>query len=279
MFVDRDRLSGDGFTVVESAVDPSHVAALVAALDERFGVRMDEPETWATPLPITLPLWAHQAQWDVRQHPRVHAAFAEVWGRADLFVSQDALGFKAPLSVTPDAEHARALALHWDRDPRLPEHSYQGVLYLSDVGERDGPFCGVPGVFGDLRGWLERHPQDDQSGDEPLNLEGHEIVAVAGKAGDLVIFDSRLPHGNLDHRGSQPRLVQYVAMTPPGFWGEQPGDHAALHASGRANPTYRHKPGFDVIAPGPPAALTLLGRRLAGYDPWPVAGMCDELRR
>ena len=38
--------------VVENAVDPEQVAALVALLAERFGVELDDPRTWTAPLQV-----------------------------------------------------------------------------------------------------------------------------------------------------------------------------------------------------------------------------------
>lgn len=267
-------LESHGWAVVERVVDRGRVDALIALARELAGIDLDDRATWDV-APAAIAAWAHQAQWDVRQDPRVHRVFAELWGQDELLVSQDALGYKPPVAVVPDAREgaggladANGMSLHWDLHPGAGRHVYQGVLYLTDVGPDDGAFCAVPGVFGDLRGWLDRHPDADTSGDEQLDLEGHAVVAVPGGAGDLVIFDSRLPHGNLANHGDRPRLVQYVSMTPPGFWGERREEHAQLYLSGRANPSYRWKAGFDGPAPCPPARLTELGRKLVGIDPW-----------
>ncbi len=198
-----------------------------------------------------------------------------LWQTEELVASQDALGFKPPVDVVPEARpdaeglvSAHGLALHWDLDPRDERHLYQGVLYLTDVGPGDGEFCGVPGIFADLAGWLRRHRDAETNGDDPIDLEGHPIVGVTANAGDLVVFDSRLPHGNLPNHGRRPRLVQYVSMFPAGFWGERREDHAELYRTGMPNPTYRWKAGWDKPAPWPPADLTPLGRKLAGIDPW-----------
>lgn len=263
-----------GWAVAEQVASPRQVSALVELAHELAGVVLDEPETWDVPA-AALATWAHQAQWDIRQSPRLHALFAELWRSEALVVSQDGLGYKPPVDAVPDARadsesliSAHGLALHWDLDPREARHLYQGVLYLTDVGPEDGPFCGVPGLFADLAGWLGRHPDAQTNGDELLDLEGHPVVEVCGRAGDLVLFDSRLPHGNRTNHGKRPRLVQYVSMFPAGFWGERRQDHAELYRTGMANPAYRWKVGWDEPAPWPPAKLTPLSRKLAGLDPW-----------
>jgi hypothetical protein len=80
----------------------------------------------------------------------------------------------------------------------------------------------------------------------------------------LVVFDSRLLHGNAAHRGTAPRVVQYVAMTPPGFWGETADAWAELYRTGCAPEHFRRRPGWEGPAEDPPARLTALGRRLVG---------------
>jgi ectoine hydroxylase-related dioxygenase (phytanoyl-CoA dioxygenase family) len=156
------------------------------------------------------------------------------------------------------------MPLHFDLDPREGRHAYQGVVHLTDVGADDGAFRCVPGVFADLAGWLARHPDFEPGAWSEPDLEGHPIVAVPARAGDLVVFDSRLLHGNAAHRGSAPRVVQYVAMTPPGFWAEAPDASAELHRSGYAPEHLRRRPGWAGPATEPPARLTALGHRLLG---------------
>jgi ectoine hydroxylase-related dioxygenase (phytanoyl-CoA dioxygenase family) len=252
-----------GYARVEHVVDAAHVRAILAALHDATGVDRADPATWAV-ASAWPPLWAHQAQWDCRQHPAVHRAFADVWGREDLISSQDGVGVKPPLTTRSRA--AQALSIHWDLDPRHHEASVQGVLYLTDVSAEHGAFCCVPALFADLDGWLARHPG---AGTQDIDLEGHEIVPVPGRAGDLVLFSSRLPHGNGENVAATPRVVQYIAMWPAGFWGDTREDHAERYRSGTANPEWRSRPGWDHPQPGPAAALTPLGRRLAGVDAWP----------
>jgi hypothetical protein len=252
-----------GYAVVEGVVGPELVSAALTVLRERTGIALDEPATW-TDAPGFPPLWATQPQWAIRQAPAVHRAFADAWGREDLRVSIDGLGFKPPLATAPGGRYADAMPLHFDLDPRESRHTYQGVVYLTDVGPDDGAFRCVPGVFADLEGWLARHPDFDPGAWEAPDLEGHEVVHVPARAGDLVVFDSRLLHGNAAHRGTAPRVVQYVAMTPPGFWGETADAWAELYRTGCAPEHFRRRPGWEGPAEDPPARLTALGRRLVG---------------
>lgn len=257
-----DALDADGFAVCEEVVTPEQVDALLALARELWGLDLADPATWDTgPGNGTPAVWGHQAQWDVRQHPPLHEAFAEVYGTPELWVSQDRLAVKAP--------GAGGLPVHWDVHPAEDRghRMLQGVLYLTDTAADQGPFCCVPALYRDRLGWLERHP-DGPTWD--IDCEGREVVPVPGRAGDLVLFDSRLPHGNAANTSGRPRVVQYVTMWPPGSWGEGPQAHQDVWRTGRAQPAFRDKPGWGHVEPWGPAELTPLGRRLLGLEPWPA---------
>ena len=90
---------------------------------------------------------------------------------------------------------------------------------------------------------------------------------VLAQAGDLIVWDSRLPHGNSKNVSSEPRIAFYVMMAPM----EEALRRANVDSwrTGRCFPWWRNRPGYDHIEPWPPAALTQLGRRLLGLDDWP----------
>ena len=72
-------------------------------------------------------------------------------------------------------------------------------------------------LFEELPAWLAEHPKLDL--EAPIDLAGHEVVSVPVRAGDLVIWDSRLPHHGGPNRGLAPRLSVPISMWPEG--GEQ----------------------------------------------------------
>lgn len=188
-----------------------------------------------------VPVWGHQAQWDARQHPAVHAVFAAAYGDERLWVSMDGMSI-APPSDEPYLE------IHRDEgeEPRHMDR-YQGVLYLTDVAPDQAAFCAAP---------------DGTDG---------EVVPVPGRAGDLVVWHATLAHGVGPNTTETARVVQYIGMQPPGFWREleqERADRIELYESGRANPYYRDRPGHDRVEPWPPAELSALGRRLLGLDSW-----------
>ena len=96
---------------------------------------------------------------------------------------------------------------------------------------------------------------------------GREIVHAPAAAGDLIVWNSRLPHGNSKNVSTVPRLAFYVSMN-------RVGDAAFCQASidswrtGRCVPWWRARHGYDRVEPWPPAQLTAPGRRLLGLDSW-----------
>jgi hypothetical protein len=97
-------------------------------------------------------------------------------------------------------------------------------------------------------------------------IEGREIVNVPARAGDLIVWDSRLPHGNSKNTSSEPRIAFYVMMRP--IVEDLRRMNVDSWRTGRCIPWWRDRPGYDRIEPWPPAALTQLGRHLLGLDDW-----------
>ena len=90
---------------------------------------------------------------------------------------------------------------------------------------------------------------------------------MPARAGDLIIWDSRLAHGNSKNLSPRPRIAFYVMMGPA----DEGSRQAAVESwrTGRCVPWWRGRPGYDRVEPWPPASLTELGRRLLGLDEWP----------
>jgi hypothetical protein len=240
--MDLARLRNVGYTVAPGVVGAELIGPLLAALRDVGGIDVEDPATWPGKR-TQVAMGGHQAQWDVRQHAGVHAAFAELYGDERLAVSQDRLGVKLP--------GEGPLGIHLDEDPATGPRVFGGLVYLTDAPAERGAFCCVPSLLGTREGF-----------GSPPDLDGHEVVPVPGRAGDLVLWDIRLPHGNMPNRDSAPRVVQYVSMFPHGTWRDTPEGHQALWREGRDWQDEHGPPGHV------PAELTPLGRRLVGLDPY-----------
>lgn len=227
-------------------------------------------------------LYHTQAMWDIRQYPSVHEIFSSIFKTKKLWVSIDRVCYKRP-SVWNLHDNGFA---HWDicvnNFPRLTE--FQGVLALTDTDETMGGFQCVPSLYQELEEWLESLPTRkavyshfDVVGDEAVEFipatfpkrepQRWKIEKVPVKAGDFIIWDSLLPHGNAPNKGTEPRFAQYITMTNVGderlrkeridcwMYDRPPSGYAFP-----GNPNIKHKEES--------AKLTELGRKLLGVDNW-----------
>jgi hypothetical protein len=273
--VDREAFWRDGYVHLDRVV-PQHLCDdAVAAIWDFLGMDPDDPGSWHRPpmAPIGLvEFYQHQALWDVRQHPAVHAAFAAVLDEPRLWVNVNRVSVKPP--PHPDhPDYDLPPFLHWDTDtsdPATIRFGLQGLVYLVDVDPDMGPFHCIPEIYRDLPGWAATQPADRN----PFvpDTTGHTPVRMPGRAGDLIIFSNRLPHGADAMRGARTRLVQYISMEAARE------DDVDLRAQRIIDWYERRSPKTDVTFWGDPrrqeekhgttAQLTPLGRRLLGLDRW-----------
>ena len=252
----------DGYVVVPSVLDRAQARETAKAIAAFAGTRLDAPESWYRLPPES---WSvvpvHQAQilWDNRQDPRVVAPFAQLLGTDRLWVSMDRAGFKPPRSKRhPD--HRQETNIHWDADPRTPEIPLQGLIYLTDVAVGDGGFECVPSIYREVDKFLAIQPPNKEL--QP-DIGAHGIVEVPGRAGDLVIWSTRLPHRGGINRGTRPRVAQYLTYFPEGT-DDQRAERVANWRDRRAPPCWRNWPGQKDPEPYAAATLTSLGEALLG---------------
>jgi ectoine hydroxylase-related dioxygenase (phytanoyl-CoA dioxygenase family) len=200
-----------GYVVVHDAVPADSCAAARDAVLDHLDARLDDPETWyGRNRSIMVQHFQHSAFDANRGSPRIHKAFAQLWGTADLWVTVDRVGFNPPERPGwrfpgPD--------LHWDVSLAQPiPPGMAGILYLIDTAPAQGAFTCVPGFHRRIADWLEALP----AGADPRQQDLHALGAkpIPGRAGDLVIWNDALPHGSSPNRHHMPRIVQYIAMYP-----------------------------------------------------------------
>jgi hypothetical protein len=202
-----------GYVLVRDAVTPAQCAAAERAIWEFLEMDPADPDTWygnqlgAT---IWVPLFHHPAVDENRRAPRIHGAFAQLWGRGDLWATVDQVGFNRP----ERPGHAfPGPNLHWDASLVMPMPlGLAGVLYLVDVAENQGAFSCVPGFHKRIEAWLASLPPGADPRAQDLDALGR--VTVPGRAGDLVIWHEALPHGSSPNRAERPRIVQYITLEP-----------------------------------------------------------------
>jgi ectoine hydroxylase-related dioxygenase (phytanoyl-CoA dioxygenase family) len=263
----------NGYLVVSNAVPLENCAAVVDTLWEYLGMDRNDPEDWYRP-PLRpggmVEIYQHQALWNNRQYPRVHQIFSELLGTERLWVSIDRANFKPPQHPDhPEYDHTGFI--HWDTDSTKPPASrrVQGVLYLTDTTENQGGFQCVPELYRNFDTWQQTQPPDRNP--RVPDLTGFSVTPVPGKAGDLLIWDVMLAHGNGHNVSDRPRFAQYFSMFPAREDNEELRAHRVRCWQNRlppGPPTFPGDPREIEQKNGATAELTPLGRKLLGLDRW-----------
>lgn len=268
----------NGYVVIPNAVPEENLRAVIDLLWEFEEKKPDDPATWYRQVRREIQMkelrnsgmvevYNHQTLWDNRQHPRIYQAFVDIWGREDLWVTIDRANLNFP--ARPGFEFDGFI--HWDIDTSLQPLpvGVQGVLALNDATEEMGGFQCIPDLWRTFDEWVKTQPEDR----DPWmpDTTGFEIVKMVAHAGDLLIWDSMLPHGIRANRSDKPRMAQYISMFPA-----TPENEELRRQRIRSWRERLPREGFAF--PGDPrnweqensktAQLTELGRKLLGLDPW-----------
>lgn len=208
----------NGYVVLKEAVSIDGCCSAEKAIWDYVDAASNLPDSWyrsGVDHGIMVELIQHPALEVNRRAERIHKAFAQLWGTADLWSTADRCGFHPPQR---DDFPFPGPDLHWDIDFNLPlEFGTQGILYLTDTPPEQGALTVVPGFHKRLFKWLSNLPQDADPQQEDLHALGS--VPIGGDAGDMVIWNHLLPHGSRPNLGKRPRLVQYINMLPCGYEG------------------------------------------------------------
>ncbi|HRW09954.1 MAG TPA: phytanoyl-CoA dioxygenase family protein [Caldilineaceae bacterium] len=231
MSFDRRFWDENGYVIIPNAVPPEQLQAVIDSIWQYTGKDPNNSESWyqAPLLEGAMVNMSHsQSMWDNRQSPLLHEVFTELWGTEKLWVVLDRVNMNPP--VRSGWDHSGFL--HWDMDPtKAPEPMFQAVLYLTDTTAEMGGFQCAPGSHHRLLEWQATHspeegaPREDTTGDwmmkksHPIKdwvMQGLETKAIEGKAGDFLIWNVALLHGNGRNVSDRPRLAQYISLTPEG---------------------------------------------------------------
>lgn len=200
-----------GYVILSDAISADEIEAVKALLWDVIGASSDDPESWYTARTngIMVPHFQGPALEAARRSPRVHKAFAQLWGSENLWVLIDRMGFNPP---ERPGHLFSGSDIHWDASlvQPIPFHT-QAVLYLSDTAEDQGAFRCVPGFHKRIDDWLA-----SLDGANPREADlSAGVKHVAGKAGDLIIWRQDLPHAASPNRSDKPRLAQYLTYYSP----------------------------------------------------------------
>lgn len=275
---DLDFWDDNGYVVLHEAAPPGNLRAVEDAIWEFQAMDRNDPDSWYRRPEREIgmaelngsgmvEMYHHPALWANRQLPKIHGAFAELWGTEKLWVTIDRCNLNVPNRPGFEFEGF----IHWDIDTSLDPLPFdvQGVLAISDNEPGQGGFHCVPGMPKRIREWIETQPADR----DPYrpNLDGLEVVPVPLKAGDLLIWNSLLPHGVSPNQSTRPRIAQYISMSPAQEENEQALQwriRSWLHRLAPEGEAFPGDPRQWEQQHGDTAALTPLGRKLLGLDSW-----------
>lgn len=208
---DLAQWEGEGWVTFRNAVSPGEAAQVAALLWHLLDADPDRPDTWYghDRQGIMVQQFQHPALDIARRSPRVHKAFAQLWGTSDLWCITDRMSFNPPETLLHPFQGPR---MHWDVSlaPPIP-FATQGILYLTDTAADQGAFALLPGFHHRLDAWLNEIGDADP---RAIDLDAQAVPIAAG-AGDLIIWRNDLPHGASPNRATRPRMAQYVNFYPP----------------------------------------------------------------
>ena len=270
----------NGYIVIKNAVPRAQALATRDFLWEFEDKKADDQSTWYTAARAEMQMkelagtgmvevYNNQYLWNNRQVQKVYDTFVDLWGTEKLWVTIDRANLNFP--IRPGFEYKAFI--HWDYDPDTKPQNVQGVLALNDqMDENMGGFQCIPWLFRNYETWKTTQPADRNNFRPDVSDLQEKIVKVPLEAGDLVIWDSRQPHGiRGNYSDDKVRVAQYISMMPA----EE--DNEALK-EWRVN-SWKHRIAPEGYAfPGDPrnweqtkyetAELTELGKRLLGTKKW-----------
>jgi hypothetical protein len=268
----------NGYIVIKNAVSREQAKSTADFLWEFEEKDPDNAETWYTQPRAEMKMkelvntgmvevYNHQLLWNNRMTQKVYDAFVDVWGTEKLWVTIDRANLNFP--IKPGHEYKGFI--HWDYNPETKPVNVQGVLALADqTDENMGGFQCVPELFRSYDTW--KHTQPEGWSYFAPDISGFELVKVKMEAGDLLIFNSLLPHGirqNLSK--NKVRIAQYISMMPAEEDNEQLRQWRITSWRDRVAPEGYAFPGDPrkwEQTKYPVAQLNELGRKLLGFDKW-----------
>jgi len=204
----------NGYIILRSAVPKEDCDKTIELICEHLGIKRDDPATWYNhhrdKQGIMVQLFQHPQLQKNRDSKMIRMAYEQLWGRRDILVNTDRVGFNPPETATYKFPGPN---LHWDVSLALPiPFGLQGILYLSDTLANQGAFTLVPGFQHRIEEWMHSLPQGANPRTQDLHALGS--MPIAAGAGDFIIWLHALPHGSSPNTADVPRFVQYINYQP-----------------------------------------------------------------
>ncbi|MBE8724358.1 phytanoyl-CoA dioxygenase family protein [Flavobacterium hungaricum] len=214
---DLDFWDKNGYVIVKNAISKKECEETEKAVWEYLKINPDKKETWYVrhedQKGLMLNFSDHETLNRNRFSPKIKKAYEQLYNSNKIYKTIDKVSFSPPET---EYFHFLGSALHWDTSLKQPiPFALQGLLYLTDCGPEDGAFHCVPGFHKKISDWLNNLPADENP--RKKALETLQPEAIAGNAGDFIIWDNRLPHCATPNRGKKARIVQYLTYLPNSY--------------------------------------------------------------
>jgi len=213
----------NGYIVVKNAISKDQARETAQFIWEFEEKDPMNPNSWYTPPRAEIQMkeltgtgmvevYNHQYLWSNRQQEKIYDVFVDIWGTEKLWVTIDRANLNFP--IRPGFEQKGFI--HWDYDPETRPQNVQGVLALADqTDENMGGFQCIPWLYRNYDSWkLDQQENRDRFKPDVSQLQD-KIVKVKMETGDLLIFNSLLPHGiRPNNSKDKVRIAQYISMMP-----------------------------------------------------------------
>ena len=213
----------NGYVVIKNAVSRNQAKKTAEFIWEFDDKDPNDPSTWYAEARAEMEMkelagtgmvevYNNQVLWDNRQNKRVYDSFVDIWGTDKLWTTIDRANLNFP--IRPGFEYKGFI--HWDYDPDTKPQNVQGVLALADQTDLEmGGFQCIPWLYRNYDTWKLSQPKDRNKFQPDISGLEDKIVKVSLEAGDLLIFNSTLPHGiRPNNSKNKVRIAQYISMMP-----------------------------------------------------------------
>ena len=212
----------NGYIVIKNAVAKEQAKKTANFLWKFEEKNSQDPSTWYSPPRAEMKMkvlagtgmvevYNHQYLWENRQERKIYDSFVDIWGTEKLWVTIDRANLNFPIRKNFEYKSF----IHWDYDPDTKPQNVQGVLALEDQTDLSmGGFQCIPWLYKNYNLWKKSQPKNRDRFKPDVSGLKDKIVKVPLEAGDLLIFNSTLPHGIRPNYSNKVRIAQYISMMP-----------------------------------------------------------------
>ena len=212
----------NGYIVIKNAVAKDKAKKTASFLWEFEEKDSEDPSTWYSPPRAEMKmkelagtgmveLYNHQYLWENRQERKIYESFVDIWGTEKLWVTIDRANLNFPIRKNFEYKSF----IHWDYDPDTKPQNVQGVLALEDQTDLSmGGFQCIPWLYKNYNLWKKSQSKNRDRFKPDVSGLKDKRVKVPLDAGDLLIFNSTLPHGIRPNYSNKVRIAQYISMMP-----------------------------------------------------------------